>query len=143
MKVVARASIAGREVVREANLGRPEPIDPGDIVATVAPRTVSIVPGRTVKVTVAIERRNKFDGRVPLEFRGLPHGVRPLDIGLNGILVTERETSRVVQLYCEPWVEPIDHPFVILAKREGKNTEHAAPSVLLRVAKPAASAARE
>jgi hypothetical protein len=27
------------------------------------------------------------------------------------------------------------HPLVVLARREGKNTEHAAKSVLLRVAK--------
>jgi hypothetical protein len=31
-------------------------------------------------------------------------------------------------------VRPTAHPFVVLAKREGKNTEHAAKSVLLRVA---------
>jgi hypothetical protein len=30
----------------------------------------------------------------------------------------------------------------VLAKREGKNTEHAAKSVLLRVVKPAKAAAR-
>jgi hypothetical protein len=36
-------------------------------------------------------------------------------------------------LYCEPWVQPTEHPFVVLAVREGKRTEHAARSVLLRV----------
>ena len=80
-----------------------------------------------------IERRNGFKGRVPLEVRGLPHGVRVLDIGLNGILITEREPSAEVVIYAEPWVKPMDHPFVVLAKREGKNTEHAARSVLLKV----------
>jgi hypothetical protein len=30
-------------------------------------------------------------------------------------------------------VEPTEHPFVVLAKREGKNTVHAARSVLLKV----------
>ena len=39
-----------------------------------------------------VERRNGFTGRIPLEVRGLPHGVRVLDIGLNGILITEKET---------------------------------------------------
>ena len=29
-------------------------------------------------------------------------------------------------IYAEPWVKPMEHPFVVLAKREGKNTEHAA-----------------
>jgi hypothetical protein len=57
-----------------------------------------------------------------------------LDIGLNGILITEGETRRTFVLRAEPWVQPTAHPFVVLAKREGKNTEHAAKSVLLRVA---------
>jgi hypothetical protein len=38
-------------------------------------------------------------------------------------------------IYSEPWVQPSDHPIVILAKREGKNTEHAAKSVMLKVEK--------
>jgi hypothetical protein len=84
---------------------------------------------------VKVERRNGFKGRVPLEVRGLPHGVRVLDVGLNGILITEHDTSRTIAIYCEPWVQPIEHPLVVLARREGKNTEHAAKSVLLRVAK--------
>jgi hypothetical protein len=88
-----------------------------------------------VRVTVTVERRNGFTGRIPLEVRGLPHGVRVLDIGLNGILVTEKETTRTFVIYGEPWVEPTSHPFVVLAKREGKNTEHAAKSVMLHVKK--------
>ncbi len=67
--------------------------------------------------------------------RGLPHGVRVLNIGLNGILITERETSREVVLYAEPWVKPMERPIVVLAKREGANTEHAAKSVLLKIEK--------
>ena len=82
-----------------------------------------------------IERRNGFKGRVPVDVRGLPHGVRVLDIGLNGILITERDTEREIAIYAEPWVKPMDHPFVVLAKREGKNTDHGAKSVLLRVQK--------
>jgi hypothetical protein len=57
-----------------------------------------------------------------------------LDIGLNGILITESETTRTFVIRAEPWVEPMAHPFVVLARREGKNTEHAARSLLLRVA---------
>jgi hypothetical protein len=80
-----------------------------------------------------IERRAGFTGRIPLEVKGLPHGVRVLDIGLNGILITETETRRTIQIYAEPWVEAVDHPIVVLAKREGKNTEHGAKSVLLKI----------
>ena len=38
-------------------------------------------------------------------------------------------------LYAEPWVKPMEHPIVVLARSEGKNTDHAAKSVLLKVEK--------
>ena len=115
-------------------------VEPGDIVTTVEQSEVTIQPGREAKLTVRIERRNDFKGRIPIEVRGLPHGTRVLDIGLSGILITERDTSRVITLYSEPWAQPTTHPFVVLAKREDKNTEHAAKSIQLRVLPPAALA---
>jgi hypothetical protein len=133
LKLVGRALIDGKEVIREATGGVPKVVDPGDIVTTTEQSEVTLKPGGEVKLTVRIERRGDFKGRVPLEVRGLPHGVRVLDIGLNGILITERETSRTIVLYAEPWVEATSHPIVVLAKREGKNTEHAARSMLLKV----------
>ncbi len=114
-------------------LDMPKLIEPGDIVTTTAESAVSIKPGQQAKLKVHIERAEGFTGRVPLDVKGLPHGVRVLDIGLNGILVNENETTRVVVIYAEPWVQAQEHPFVVLAKREGKNTEHAAKSVLLKV----------
>jgi hypothetical protein len=135
LKLVARASIAGKEVVREAKGGMPKVVPPGDIVTRTRVSEIAITPGRESKFVVEIERQGKFAGRVPLEVRGLPHGVRVLNIGLNGILITERETSREVVLYAEPWVKPMEHPIVVFAKREGTNAEHAAKSVLLKVAK--------
>jgi hypothetical protein len=133
IKLVARATIDGQEVVREVPGGVPTVLDNADIVTTVDQAEVVIQPGKQVAVTAKIERKNGFAGRVPLDVRGLPHGVRVLDIGLNGVLITERESSRTFVISCEPWVKPQEHPFVVLARREGKNTEHAARSVLLRV----------
>src|SRR5262249_181826 len=106
-----------------------------DLVTATAAAEVAVRPGQVTKLLVKVERRNGFKGRVPLEVRGLPHGVRVLDIGLNGILITERDSEREVQIYAEPWVKPMQHPFVVLSRREGKNTEHAARSVLLKVEK--------
>jgi hypothetical protein len=94
---------------------------------------VAVRPGEEARLKVRIERRNGFKGRVPLDVRGLPHGVRVLDIGLNGILITERDTEREVAIYAEPWVKPMEHPFVVLSRQEGKNMEHGAKSVLLKV----------
>jgi hypothetical protein len=133
LKLVARATIDGKEVVREATGGVPTLQEPGDLRATTAQSEVTVVPGGETRLTVSVERRNGFTGRVPVEVRGLPHGVRVLDIGLNGILITPQESSRTVVIYAEPWVRPAAQPFVVSARHEGKNTEHAAKSVLLRV----------
>jgi WD40 repeat protein len=135
LKLVAKAQIDGKDEIREAAGTAPTLLDPGDIVTTTEQSEVAIQPGKETRLTVHIERRNGFTGRVPVEVRGLPHGVRVLDIGLNGILVTEGETARTFVIYAEPWVLPTERPFVVLAKREGKNTDHAARSVLLRIRK--------
>lgn len=133
LRLVTHADIAGKRHTKEILGETPRVIEPGEIVAFTDESEVTVKPGGQVKLTLHIERRNGFLGRVPLEVRGLPHGVRVLDIGLNGILVNENEVRRTFVVYAEPWVEPTSHPFVILARREGKNTEHAAKSVLIKV----------
>ena len=127
-------SLVGNTVVNFAQeFELPTLIEAGDIVATTAESEIALKPGGQAKLLVYIERKKGFTGRVPLDVRGLPHGVRVLDIGLNGILVNENETSRVIVLYAEPWVQAGERPFVVLAKREGKGTEHAAKSVMLKL----------
>jgi WD40 repeat protein len=133
LKLVARATVDGKQLVQEAQGGPIKVKEPGDLVTTTEQSEVTLKPGARVQLTVHIERRNDFKGRVPLDVRGLPHGVRVLDIGLNGILITENESRRVIVIYAEPWVRPMTHPFVVLSRSERKNTEHGAQSVLLRV----------
>jgi hypothetical protein len=133
LELVAKATIDGQELVRKAKGERPRVIDPGEIVTTTVQSAVTLRPGGQVAVTVQVERRNGFKGRIPVEVRGLPHGVEVLDVGLNGILVTEQETSRTFVLRAEPWVKSMSHPFVVLAKRESNGAEFAAKSVLLEV----------
>jgi hypothetical protein len=134
-KLVATATINGQMVVRESGGQLPKAIEPGDLVTSVSASSVTLRPGQEARLMVTIERRNGFKGRVPLDVLGLPHGVRVLNVGLNGILITERESAREVVIYAEPWVQPMEHPIVVLARREGKGSEHGAPSVLLRVSK--------
>ena len=50
-----------------------------------------------------------------------------------GLSLTLTAQCREVVLYAEPWVQPMAHPIVVLATREGKGTEHAAKTVLLKV----------
>jgi hypothetical protein len=133
LKLIASAKIGEKEITHEATGGVAKLIDPGDILTTTAQSIVSIKPGQETRLLVHVERRNGFKGRIPLDVLGLPHGVRVLHVGLNGILVTERDTAREIFIYAEPWVKPMEHPFVVLARREGKNSEHGAKSVLLKV----------
>jgi WD40 repeat protein len=137
IKLIARALIDGQTVIREVVGGLPQPVDPGEVVITTAQAEITVAPGGQVPLLATIERRHGFKGRVPVEVRGLPHGVHVLDVGLNGILITEAETSRRFVVYVEPWVQPGTHPFVVLARHEGKGTEHATKSVLLKVMAPA------
>jgi hypothetical protein len=136
LKVVGRATIAGKEVVREAVLGRPQAVPAGDLATHTDVSDLTIRPGGRVKLTVRVDRRSGFASRIPLDVRGLPHGVRVIDIGLNGILVLPGQTERTVTIYADPWVPPTVHPFVVLSRVEGKPGEFAAPSVTLKVEKP-------
>ncbi|MBL8864506.1 MAG: hypothetical protein JNK93_03000, partial [Planctomycetia bacterium] len=100
---------------------------------TVSTESLTIEPGKETKFKVSVERRNGFKGRVPLDVRGLPHGVRVLNIGLNGILLTERDSEREVVIYAEPWVKPMSHPLSVLSRRESTGKEHAGKTVTLTV----------
>jgi len=135
LKLTARAAIDGKEVVREAAGSPPAVIQPGDLVTTTNLSELVVRPGTESRLLVKIERRNGHTGRVPLDVRGLPHGVRVLNVGLNGILVLPGQTEREVVIYAEPWVKPMEQPVVVLARSERKNSEHAAPSVTLKVRK--------
>lgn len=134
-KVVATATIDGKDVSHEVNGGTLKLADPGDVIATTRQTSVTVQPGKETRLVVDIERKGDFKGRVPVEVRGLPHGVRVLNIGLNGILITERDTSREIVIYAEPWVQPMTAPLVVLARSERKGTEHAAKAVMLNIQK--------
>ncbi|GIW79873.1 MAG: hypothetical protein KatS3mg105_1680 [Gemmatales bacterium] len=133
LAVVATATINGTEVVRRATGLRPKIASNPSIVTEVDQPEVVIQPGKSSHLTVTVHRSKDFTGRVPLDIKGLPHGVRVLNVGLNGILITPAETRRRIVLYAEPWVEETDHPFVVVARREDKRTQFAARSVLLKV----------
>ena len=136
LKLIGRAVIDGEPVERTAAGGTPSFADPGDIVPTTGQHEIVIRPGRDAFLDVKVERRNGFTGRIPMDVRGLPHGVRVLNLGLNGVLITERETTRRVVIHAEPWVKPEERAFVVVAKRESKGgTEYGAPAVTLRVVK--------
>ena len=133
VKLSASADINGKKVTQSTNLGKPKAVSAKDIVTTTNLSEVSLKPGGKSKLIVTIKRGKKFKARVPIEVQGLPHGVKVLDIGLNGILITEKETQRTMVLYCEPWVQPMNQPIVVTARNERANQRYSARSVLLKI----------
>src|SRR5262249_11825970 len=102
------------------------------------PGRVVIQPGERVSITLAVKRSPAFKGRVPIEVKNLPQGVRVLNIGLNGVLITEAQTERSVFPRAEPGARPMVRPFSAVAKAEAAGTEDSSPPIELVVetAKP-------
>jgi hypothetical protein len=148
LKAVGRAEIGGRQMAHAADPEdslklialMPKP----DILMTAKTTEVTLVPGGTAEVHVALQRNNDFGGRVPVEVRNLPPGVRVLNVGLNGVLINENETTRSFVLEALPTAQPIEQPIVLSGKIEtradAQQTSYASESVLVRV-KPKTEAA--
>jgi hypothetical protein len=132
--VQGTAKVRDTTIAHEAKLGLPLVVAAGDIL-NVQPlgSEITLKPGTQTKIKVRIERTKGFNERVPLEVRGLPHGVRVLNLGLNNILVLPNQTEREIVIYAEKFVKPLEIPIVISARSERAKTEHAAPSVMLKV----------
>jgi hypothetical protein len=148
LKLVGRATIDGRLVSHMAETTEPVSVvaltPRPDLVVTTDSSRIELAPGRAVTLTVKVERHNGFTGRVPVSVMNLPHGVRVDDVGLNGVMITEQETSRVVHIVAEPWVEPQTQPLLIVGRVEVnsplRNEAAAMPVDLVVTSAPAAAA---
>jgi hypothetical protein len=143
-KAIASANI-GNQTIEHATapgfgLHQVTVTSPPDLVVSVEPAVAAISPGQELRFTVTIERRNAFAGRVPVDVLNLPHGLRVLDVGLNGVLINETETSRSFVVACDPWAEPGLLLFYAAPKVEAKNERHASSPIRLEV-RPAATVA--
>jgi len=138
ISIVGRASINGQEMVRVADADEPlrvaSVIPPPDVVVSADPVEVALEPGKETTVTLHVQRQNGFKGRVPCNVDNLPPGVRVVNVGLNGVLVTEDQTSRTFTLRAEDWVQPIEQPVYVVAEVEsGSSTLHASHALMLKV----------
>ncbi len=122
LKLAGRAVIDGRQVTHEAEPTEPVSIvalgPKPDLVVTTDAAQITLTPGQAVTLTVKVERHNGFTGRVPISVMNLPHGVRVDDVGLNGVMITEQETSRIVHIVAEPWVQSQTQPLLIVGRVE-------------------------
>jgi hypothetical protein len=142
MEIVGHATVNGRDVARSANSDEMQDpglqlatmIPPPDVVVTTDLREVSLEPGQQVTVTLHVERENGYKGRVPCYVKNLPRGVQVVNIGLNGVLVTESQTSRTFTLRAEDWAKPIEQPIYVVGEVESdSSTNHASPPLELKV----------
>jgi WD40 repeat protein len=106
---------------------------PPEIKVRATPSRVAIRPGQRVEVTFHVDRGAGFKGRVPIDVRNLPLGVRVLNIGLNGVLITEKQSERTVFLYAESWVTPNERPFFAVGRVESKSADSSSPPIPLVV----------
>ena len=101
---------------------------------------LTVEPGGTVSMTASIKRHKGFAGRVPIDVRGLPHGIITTDVGLNGILIQPEETAMRFTIEVQPWVKPGEQPFYVVARIETTSPQrqdfaYAVPIVLTIKAK--------
>ena len=108
-----------------------------DIVMTAETKEVTLEPGGTAEIEVAIQRNNEYGGRVPVEVRNLPPGVLVLNVGLNGVLITENENRRKFVLQALPSAQPIQQNIVVSGDIEtragGQQNSYAAEPIALKV----------
>lgn len=141
LEVVGRAQLGNHQEARWANPEdrlklialMPKP----DIVMTAETKEVTLEPGGTAEVEVAISRNNEYGGRVPVEVLNLPPDVRVLDVGLNGVLINETENRRKFTLEALPTARPIAQAIVVAGEIETRSGQqqnrYAAEPVMLKV----------
>lgn len=137
-RITGQARSGNQIVQRVANGGdllkvisvMPQP----DIKVSIKQDRIRISPRGQAQVTLAVERFNGFKGRVLFRLQDLPYGVRPIDVGLNGVMIAEDETERTFTLQCRPFVKPESRTIYAVGIVEALvPTEHSSQPVLLEV----------
>jgi mono/diheme cytochrome c family protein len=132
VKLVARATINGREVTRnvppfpKVNVTAPakkilfmesdvagKPSGDGKS-APEKPYEITIAPGTTVSAWLRVDRRGD-DALIACDVENLPHGVIIDNIGLNGVQIRAGEQEREIFLSCAKWVPEQDRLCQVVA----------------------------
>ncbi len=137
-QIIGRAKVDGRELVRVADADQPlrvvSMMPPPDLLVAAEPPEVILDAGKETKVTLHVERKNGFEGRVPCSVMNLPPGVTVVNVGLNGVLVPEGDTSQTFTLRAENWVWATEQPIYVVGEVESNSpTRHASAPLKLRV----------
>ena len=109
---------AGREASPGDNLRLIALVTPGDIQMSAKTREISLTPGSKAQITVDLRRNNGFAGRVPIEVRDLPQEIVVANVGLNGVLINETETTRTFTIEALPNAKPVEQTIVVSGRVE-------------------------
>jgi hypothetical protein len=143
IQVIGRAQAGGKEIVHSANpedklkLASLMPVP--DVLMTAITKEVEIEAGGKAEIFLSVERQRDYGGRVPVQVLNLPPRVRVLDVGLNGVLVTENETKRSFILEALSSAEAVDQIIYIAGTVETRSPQqnlYAAPQAIRLKVKP-------
>ena len=134
MKIVAKAMVAGREIVQDlGTLGDIQLAAPPKVTLAIEAASLAIRPGETVSTKVKAIR-NGFDGRIEMgrrdAGRNLPHGVFVDNVGLNGLLIVEGQDEREFFITASPIAKPGARLFHLRTTADGGQ---ASPPIVLTV----------
>ncbi|HEY1336076.1 MAG TPA: hypothetical protein VGF59_01135 [Bryobacteraceae bacterium] len=130
LKVIGKAAALVHAASPEDHLKLIALMPHPDILMTAETKEIALEPGKTAEITVSVARQGDFRGRVPVEVRNLPPRVRVLDVGLNGVLITEDESRRSFTIEALPTAEPADQTIYVsgqIETRSGQQSSYAAP----------------
>lgn len=142
IRIIGRAVAQGHNLVRVANhdpdrdapLQLASIVPSPDVVVSTESSEVTLEPGKEATVRLNVERHNGFKGRVPCTVQNLPFGVRVVNVGLNGVLVTEAQSSRTFTLRAEDWATPVSQPVYVVGEVESNSsTMHPSAPLILQV----------
>jgi len=122
LSVQATAEVNGQTITRELNTEERVAVvsvaPPPELLVWTEPGQVRLEPGGHAFVTIKIKREREFAGRIPFDVRNLPPGVIVTDVGLNGVMITEEETTQRFRLAAESWVKPMEQPVFVVGRIE-------------------------
>ncbi len=139
LKIAGRAGDLTRWASPEDHLKLISLMPKPDVMMTAETKVVELKAGEKASIAVSIERQNDFHGRVPVSVMNLPPGVKVIDVGLNGVLITEQDTRRSFTIAALPSVEPTEQTIYVggvVETRSNLPSTYAAPqAILLRITK--------
>jgi hypothetical protein len=148
-KLTATATVAGKSVTKAVNnFGKLALGDKPKLTVTIessadgkSPPDLTIAPGQMISAWLTCDRGGGANGPVSFDVQNLPHGVIVADIGLNGVLLPEKETRREIFLVCAPWVVDQDRTVFARAREAGAPTSTPLVLHVRKTAPPAPPAA--